>query len=538
MGLACGALTAHAEPHIDPAQLQRHVETLSGDDFQGRAPASPAEAKTVDYLIGAFQAAGLQPGGEVKDGRRGWTQAVPLAQFDIDGPVSVKVRAGTELAWTQGEEVALRASQLASTVDIKNAPIVFAGYGVRAPERNWDDWKGVDVKGKIVLVLVNDPDFETGKGDFGGKAMTWYGRWPYKFEEAARQGALGLLVIHETAPASYGWQTVRNSNTNTIVDIIRQRPGEVHPLLEGWIQQPAAAELMRRSGLDFEALKRAAQSRDFRPVPLRATASIAFAVKAQKIISRNVVGVVPGATHPQETVLYTAHWDHLGIGRPDASGDTIFNGAVDNATGVAALIELGRGFAGGPKPQRTVAFMALTAEEKGLIGSDYYASHPLFPLATTVGNINMDSLKPIGPARDFTTAGTAAVTLQDELILAGQAAGRSFSPDPRPEAGSFYRSDHFPLAKQGVPAISFGSGEDLVEGGRAAGSAWSRTYTAQRYHQPADQVTPDFRYDGIAADAELLYALGRRLSDTRLWPDWKTGSEFRAARQASAAERR
>ncbi|MFC3078801.1 M28 family metallopeptidase [Phenylobacterium terrae] len=535
--LALAAQAAAAQT-IAPDRLKAHVETLASDAFEGRAPATPGETKTVDYLVGQFKAAGVKPGGKLKGGARSWTQDVPLAQFDISGPVSVRVSASGDLAWEQGREVALRASQLTSQVDIQDAPIVFVGYGVHAPERNWDDFKGVDLKGKIALALVNDPDFETGQGDFGGKAMTWYGRWPYKYEEAAKQGALGLLVIHETAPASYGWETVKNSNTNTIIDVIRDKPGEVHPVLEGWIQRDAAAELMRRSGHDFEALKRAAQSRDFRPVPLNAKASVSFPVKAQKIVSRNVIGLVEGRSRPDEVVLYTGHWDHLGVALPDATGDAIYNGAVDNATGIAALLEIARAFAAGPAPARSVAFLAVTAEEKGLIGSEYYASNPIYPLATTVGVINMDALKPVGPASDFTTSGNAPVTLQDELIALATTRGRTYSPDPRPEAGSFFRSDHFPFAKRGVPAISFGSGQTLVEGGAEAGSAWSRAYTAERYHQPSDELSPDWRFDGIAADAELLYALGRRLADSDIWPEWKAGSEFKAVREASEAERR
>lgn len=537
LALAAHAASASAQT-IAPDQLKAHVETLASDAFEGRAPATPGETRTVDYIVDQFKAAGLQPGGPLSDGTRAWTQDVPLSQFDISGPVSVSVSASGQLVWEQGREVALRASQLTTAVDIKDAPVVFVGYGVHAPERNWDDFKGVDLKGKIALVLVNDPDFETGEGDFGGKAMTWYGRWPYKYEEAARQGALGLLVIHETAPASYGWETVKNSNTNTIIDVIRERPQDVHPLLEGWIQRDAAAELMRRSGHDFDALKTAAQSRDFRPVALNARATISFPVKAEQIVSRNVVGLVSGAARPGEVVLYSGHWDHLGVGLPDASGDAIYNGAVDNATGIAALLEIARSFAAGPPPARSVAFLAVTAEEKGLIGSEYYASNPIYPLARTVGLINMDALKPSSPARDFTTSGDAPITLQDELVAVAKARGRRYSPDPRPEAGSFFRSDHFPFAKRGVPAISFGSGQDLLDGGAEAGAAWSRSYTAQQYHQPSDELTPDWRFDGIAADAELLYALGRRLADSGIWPEWKAGSEFRAVREETRSERR
>jgi Zn-dependent M28 family amino/carboxypeptidase len=388
------------------------------------------------------------------------------------------------------------------------------------------------------MVLVNDPDFETGKGDFGGKAMTYYGRWTYKYEEAARRGALGLLVIHETAPASYGWNTVKNSNTNTVFDIIRDDPAKAHVPVEAWIQRDDAAALFKASGLDFETLKKQAQSRDFKPVVLKPTFSTDFAVKAEKIVSKNVVGIVPGAKRPDEHVIFSAHWDHIGVGLPDARGDRIYNGAVDNADGTATLIEIGRAFASGPKPDRSVVFLAVTAEEKGLLGSEYYAANPIYPLATTVADINMDALSTAGPAKDFTSSGNAASTLQDDLIAAGAARGRTYTPDPRLEAGSFFRSDHFPFAKQGVPAISFGSGRDLVKGGKAAGDAWQAKYTAERYHQPADEFTPDWNLQGVAQDGGMLVELGRKLANSTEWPSWKEGSEFKATRDATASERK
>jgi Zn-dependent M28 family amino/carboxypeptidase len=526
---------------IAPAKIAEHVKVLSSDAYEGRAPATEGEKKTVAYITEQYKAAGLQPGGDLKNGARAWTQDVPLARFETEGPVAVSVNLGGKTqTWTQGEEVALRAAQTgADRVTVKDAPIVFVGYGVTAPERNWDDFKGVDLKGKIALVLVNDPDFETGEGDFGGKAMTYYGRWTYKFEEAARQGATGFLVIHETAPASYGWATVKNSNTNTVFDIIRDKPSDAHAPLEGWIQREKAVELLKASGLDFETLKKQAQSRDFKPVELKgATFSTDYAVDVQKIVSKNVVGLVPGAKRPDEVVIYSSHWDHLGVGLPDAKGDKIYNGAVDNADGIATMIEIGRAFAKGPKPDRSVLFLAVTAEEKGLLGSEYYSANPLYPLGKTVANINMDALSPSGPAKDFTSSGNAASTLQDELIAVGAAQGRTYSPDPRPEAGGFFRSDHFPFAKRGVPAISFGSGRDLVNGGKAAGDAFSKAYTADRYHQPADEYDPSWNLEGIAQDGQLMLDLGRKLANSTAWPEWKAGSEFKLTRDATASERK
>jgi Zn-dependent M28 family amino/carboxypeptidase len=525
-----------ADP-IDAARIARHIEVLASDSFEGRAPASAGEAKTVAYLIEQFRAAGVEPGGDLKNGTRAWTQDVPLARFAIDGPVQVS--AGGE-TWTQGEQVALRASQTgARRLDLKDAPLVFAGYGVKADEKGWDDFKGMDLKGKVILVLVNDPDFETGAGDFGGKAMTYYGRWTYKYEEAARQGAAGVLVIHETAPAAYGWATVKNSNTAELFDIIRDDPTKAHAPLEGWIQRDAAAALLRKAGLDYEALKSQARSRDFRPVALPGVSlSASFAVNATTVISKNVVGVLPGRSRPEERVIYTAHWDHLGVGGADATGDRIYNGAADNASGVGALLELARVFASGPRPDRSLVFLAVTAEEKGLLGTEYYAAHPLYPLGSTVADLNMDGMNLVGLTRDVTMSGDAPLTLQDDLVKLAAERGLSFSPDPNPEAGSFYRSDHFPLAKRGVPAISFGAGQDLVEGGLAAGKAASDDYIRERYHQPADEFDPKWDLRGLSQEVGLFYELGRRLANSSVWPEWKTGAEFKAERDKTAAVRR
>lgn len=537
--VATSAVAADAK--IDPALLSEHIKVLSSDAFEGRGPATPGEVKSVAYIIKEFKEAGLQPGGDKTKAGRAWTQNVPLAQFDIKGPVTFTVKTGAATrSWKQGVEVAIRAPQTGvNRIDIKDAPVVFVGYGVKAPERNWDDFKGVDLHGKIALVLVNDPDYETGKGDFGGKAMTYYGRWTYKYEEAARQGAIGFIVIHETGPASYGWNTVKNSNTNAVFDIIRKDPSKAHAPIEAWIQRDQTVDLFKTAGLDFEAQKKLAQTREFKPVTLKGvTISTAFAVDAKKVISHNVVGILPGAKHPDERVIYTAHWDHLGVGLPDARGDRIYNGAVDNASGVSGLIELGRAFAHAPRTERTVQFMAVTAEEKGLLGSEYYATNPLYPLATTVGDINMDGAAVNGPARDISTSGDAGLTLQDDLIAVAKSHGRSFTPDSRPEAGSFFRSDHFSFAKQGVPALSFGSGRDLVKGGIEAGKAAQEAYTRDRYHQPADEFDPNWDLSGMAQDLTIAFDLGQQLANSREWPEWKAGSEFKAARDKTVAMRK
>ena len=534
-------------PTFDTKRLSDEVRTLASDEFEGRGPATAGETRTVEYLAAQLKAAGLQPGGDMKDGKRLWTQAVPLLRAEITGTPTLTLNEGGKTqSLTQGEQISVRAALNGDKhVTIKDAPLVFAGYGVKAPERNWDDFKGMDLKGKIIVVLINDPDFETGQGSseenaFGGKAMTYYGRWTYKYEEAARQGAAGLLIVHETEGASYGWATVKNSNTNTMFDVVRDDPHAVHAPLEGWIQRDVAVAMFKRAGLDFEALKKQAQTRAFQPVEIKgATLSADYDVDSRVITSQNVVGYLPGSKRPDEYVIYSAHWDHLGVGQPDAKGDRIYNGAVDNATGTAALIEMGRAFAHArKKPERSLVFLAVTAEEKGLLGSEYYASRPLYPLAKTVGVINTDALDPHGPARDFNISGSARLDLIDQLVATASRWDVRYSPDPKPEAGHFFRSDHFPFAKRGVPAISFGSGDDWVDGGIAAGKAAGEAYTRDRYHQPADHWEASWSFTGMARDLQILYTLGSELANSQQWPNWAQDSEFRAARDTSAAERK
>ena len=540
LALSVSSALMAATPKFDGARISADVKELASDAYEGRSPATAGEAKTIAFLSKQFADAGLQPGGDLKDGKRLWTQAVPLLKGDIVGTPSLALSSkGKPQSLTQGQEIAVRAAMNgASEVDIQNAPLVFLGYGVNAPERNWNDFKDVDLKGKIAVVLINDPDFETGEGDFDGKGMTYYGRWTYKYEEAARRGAAGLLIVHETDPASYGWATVKNSNTNTMFDVVRDNPRASHPALEGWIQRDTAVSLFKSAGLDFDKLKKQAQTREFKPVTLKnVTFSANYNVDSEVITSQNVVGRIDGSKRPDETVIYSAHWDHLGIGQPDAKGDTIYNGAVDNATGTAALIEMGRSFAKAKKPQRSVVFLAVTAEEKGLLGSEYYSAKPLYPLAKTVAVINTDALDPGGLSRDFTTSGSAKQELLDDLIATAQKWNVTYAPDPKPEAGHFFRSDHFPFAKRGVPAVSFGSGEDKVDGGEAAGKAEAEAYVKDRYHQPADQWEPTWTFAGMARDLQILYTLGSDLANSNRWPNWAQDSEFRAARDESAEQR-
>ena len=539
LSLATVPLAAQTTATFSTQRLSRHVQTLGSDAFEGRGPATAGETKTIAYLSQQFAAAGLQPGGDLVGGKRLWTQAVPLLKSEIVSAPKISIwniDAGQDL--TQGDQIAVRSPLNGQTaIHLDKVPLVFVGYGVSAPERGWDDFKGVDVKGKLLVVLINDPDFEGGEGSFGGKVMTYYGRWTYKYEEAARRGAAGVLIVHETDPASYGWNTVKNSNTNTMFDIVRQDPAATHTGFESWIQRDLAVELFRGSGLDFEQAKQAAKRKDFRPIPLRAVLNADITARSETITSHNVLGIVRGSKYPDETVIYTAHWDHLGIGQPDATGDRIYNGAIDNGTGLAQLIEQGRAFAHGPRPQRSVVFMAVTAEEKGLLGSEYYAANPIYPAAKTAGVINTDVLGVLGPARDFSVRGNQKFGLLDMLVEEAAKRGRRFTPDPHPETGGFFRSDHFTMAKVGVPALSFTPGQDLVKGGVAREEAWSKNYTATMYHQPADEYSPTWDFTGMAQDAELLHGVGERLANSRDWPNWSQDSEFRATRDQSAAER-
>ena len=534
---------AFAQPAaFDGPRIDQHIKILSSDAYEGRGPATRAETKVIAYLTEQMRAIGLQPAGDpLPGGKRAWTQNVPLLRSQITGTpdVQLTLAGGEKTALKQGEDIAVRAPlDGTGRIELANTPILFVGYGVTAPEKKWDDFKDVDVRGKLLVMLINDPDFETGTGDFGGKAMTYYGRWTYKYEEAARRGAAGVLIVHERDPASYGWATVRNSNTDATFDIVREQPKASHTPMESWIQRDLAVRLFKAAGLDFDAAKKQAQSRDFRPIPLNATLTAHVAADSQRIVSHNIAGRLPGTRHPDETVMYSAHWDHLGIGAPDAKGDRIYNGALDNASGTAALLEMGRAFAMRPRPERSVMFLSVTAEEKGLLGSEYYATHPLYPLGKTVGVINMDGISLVGPSRNFTISGSAKLGLLDDLIAEGARVGRVYAPEAHPEAGHFFRSDHFSFAKQGVPAISFDAGNDLVDGGKARAEQLSADYTRDRYHQPADEWRPDFNYGGAVQDLTLLLTLGERLANSREWPGWSADSEFAGKRAETAAERR
>lgn len=549
--LAASALAFAAVPALaqsmgqfSAARMSAVDKVLASDAFEGRGTASAIEPTVINYIAQQFAAAGVQPGGGTVGGKRSWFQNVPLLESEIVGTPQVSLNEnGTVVPLQQGREIAIIAPlNGAQRIDIDNAPLVFVGYGVNAPERGWNDFKGQDMHGKILVELINDPDFEALPGEpvfgkFGGKAMTYYGRWTYKYEEAARQGAAGVIIIHETAPASYPWAVVQNSNTNAQFDIVRDNPAAQHTQFESWIQRPLAVQLFQRSGLDFEKEKVAARSPEFQPVPLKATLSAHYAADTKVITSHNVVGILPGKRYPDETIVYTAHWDHLGIGKPDASGDRIYHGAVDNGSGISQLVEQARMFAREPRTDRSIVFLAVTGEEKGLLGSTYYATHPLYPLAKTVADLNVDAWIPMGFIKNFSMSGNAKLDLLDDLIAEGKRDGLYFSPDPHPEAGHFYRSDHFSFAKAGVPAISVEEGDDLVNGGVARGEAIITDYVAHHYHQPSDIWHADWDWRGVAQAAYLIHETGLRLANSREWPNWSADSEFRAARDASSAER-
>ncbi len=535
-GMAQAANDATAA--IDAQALSEHVRILASDEFEGRAPATPGEDRTVAYLVEQFRKAGVQPGGE--DG--GWTQAVPLVRAQVDGPVSATLAVGGQSqALVNGEDVTLQSLRPLDRVSIQDAPLVFVGYGIAAPERQWDDYKGVDLTGKIAVVLINDADFETAEpGAFDGRAVTYYGRWTYKYEEAARRGAAGVLIVHETAPAAYGWNTVRSSGLSPVFDIERSQADALaqHVPVRGWMQRALAVSLFQRAGLDFEAAKRAAQRPDFAPLALGdARLSVDFKVQRERVVTHNVIGRIVGASHPDETVIFSAHWDAFGVGQADAYGDRIRHGAVDNATGVASVLELARVFAAGPRPQRSLYFIALTAEEKGLLGASYYAAHPLAPLDRTVAVLNMEMFSPDGPTRDIASWGLGRVSLEGDLARVAAARGRSYSPDPNLESGFFYRADHFAFARFGVPAITVGPGLDKLDGGVAAGKALREAYFADCYHQPCDAWQPGWDASGHAADTQLVHDLGAELANGRQWPHWQDGSEFKSLRETSHSAR-
>ncbi|OCC23893.1 peptidase M28 [Croceicoccus estronivorus] len=527
------ALPAVSPGDISIGTMQEVTRTLSSDAFEGRAPGTAGEDKTLAYLVERFTAAGLQPGNSGS-----WFQDVPLTEITASNYDPLVIEGGTEpLRYDFGTDWVGVTYRTQQRIDLTGSELVFVGYGVNAPEKGWNDYAGIDMRGKTAVILVNDPDHaEPGvEGPFNGRAMTYYGRWTYKFEEAARQGAAAALIIHDTVPAAYGWNVVQSGWSGPQSYAARDDGGKDQTLVNGWIQKDVAGAILAAAGKDLAALTQAAAKPGFRAVPLNIRATTGFDNTIRRYASKNVIGLLPGAQRPAEYVLYTAHWDHLGHCPADDTGDDICNGAIDNATGTAALVALAEAHMKAGPPARSLLFIALTAEEQGLLGSDYYASHPVFPLDRTVAGINMDALSMAGEARDVTVVGMGKSRLDAYLSAALGREGRHATPDQNPEKGYYYRSDHFSFAKRGVPMLYLDGGEDLIHGGRAAGAAYAEDYTEHRYHAPGDEYDPDWNWNGVAQDLQLDYLIGRMLAETREWPNWNKGDEFRRIRDKSCA---
>ncbi|MFA9201506.1 MAG: M28 family peptidase [Cypionkella sp.] len=542
-GSPAGQPAAVEVPAVPPGKLSETtlrtvIERLSSDEFEGRAPGTAGETATVAYLIEQFQRAGLKPGNNGS-----WVQQVPLVEITGKdyAPLAITGREGSRQTFAYGSDWVGATYRETSAVDLSNSELVFVGHGIVAPEKGWNDYAGVDMKGKTAVILVNDPDYEASGlgGPFNGRAMTYYGRWTYKFEEAAKQGAAAALIVHDTFPAAYGWNVVESSWSGPQVYAQGADRGASQTLVNGWVQKEVAAKMVAAGGQDLARLSAAAKLKGFRPVPLGVTASTRFANDIRTFQSQNVIGLLEGTQAKDEYVLYTAHWDHLGRCKPDATGDDICNGAVDNATGTAALVALAQANVKAGPTRRSQVFLAVTAEESGLLGSEYYAANPVFPLTRTVGGVNMDGLLATGRSNDVTIVGGGKSELDRYLDWALAAEGRSGTPEPTPEKGFYYRSDHFSLAKRGVPMLYLDAGEDLEHGGVAAGKAAAKDYEENRYHQPSDEYDAGWDLSGLMQQLQLYYRIGRSMATARGWPNWLPGDEFRKTRddscQAAAA---
>jgi Zn-dependent M28 family amino/carboxypeptidase len=533
LGLSMLAAPAVAQtPAISVDTLKTVTQTLSSDAFEGRKPTTPAEDKTTAYIVAQFKAAGLKPGVNGD-----WFQKVPLVEITATNVSPLTITGGTTpLSLTFRSDVVLKSYRVVPHIAITNSDVVFVGYGINAPERGWNDYAGLDVKGKTVVILVNDPDWQSPQrtGLFEGKAMTYYGRWTYKYEEAARQGAAAAIIVHDTEPAAYGWGVVQSSNTGPQLELDEKGDHMTESAAVGWMQLDKAKALFASAGKNFAALSEAARQKGFRAVPLGVKASVSFDNTIRRQASKNVVGILPGKTAPNEYVLYSAHWDHLGHCDP-VKGDGICNGALDNASGVAGLVALAQAQVKAGPARRSIVFLSVTAEEAGLLGSRYYAEHPVYPLRKTVGGVNMDVLNVKGRTHDFEITGAGKSELEDRMKTLVEGQGWVVKPEPNPERGSYFRSDHFSFAKLGVPMFDGGAGEDLLVGGEAAGHAATLDYIANRYHKPQDEYDPKWDWSGAVEDLTLYYRLGRELADGDAWPNWYKTAEFRAIRDKSRA---
>jgi Zn-dependent M28 family amino/carboxypeptidase len=540
---ACGPVSSDTEETtvLDPStlisatDLGRRIETLASDEFMGRAPGTEGGQITLDYLAAEMKAAGLEPMGE----NGTYFQTVELAEATLAADSMMQIVHNGDAILSadasQTDDAVFWTKKTDAALTLADSDLVFVGYGVVAPEFGWNDYEGLDVEGKTVVMLVNDPGFATkDEALFNGDAMTYYGRWTYKYEEAGRQGAAGAIVIHQTAPASYPWEVVSGSWTGPQLDVVRSDGGADRTILEGWVTEDTANSLFASAGLEFETLSVEAATPGFSPVEMGDLAlSAVIKQSVATVESANVVGGVRGTVHPDEYVMYMAHWDHLG--NNGVGEDHIYNGAVDNATGTAAILEIGEAFVEAGAPERSAVFIAVTAEESGLLGSAYYAANPLIPLGQTVGGINIDAISPVGETKDLIVVGYGSSELEDRLndVLAPR--GMRIEPDQNPSAGYFYRSDHISLAKQGVPMLYADAGLDHVTKGSAYGEAFGKEYTELRYHKPADEYDNSWDLSGIDQVTEILFEMGYNLADSSDWPNWYDGNEFRALRDEQRA---
>jgi len=514
---------------ISAESLSANTEILSSDKFEGRAPASKGEELTVNFMKTKFEELGLQPGNGDS-----FFQEVPMVEINSIPENGLVVQgAGKTSTYTFKDDFTALTLRMVEEVSLEDSEMVFVGYGIVAPEYEWNDYEGIDVKGKTVVMLVNDPGFATKDPDFfTGRAMTYYGRWTYKYEEAARQGAAGAFIIHETEPAAYGWGVVRNSFTGPKFNLASEDKNLSRCAVEGWLTLDVSQDILEKAGQSLEELKSQSIQRGFKAIPLGLKASLKMKNTLRESTSRNVIAVLPGSDRADEYIFYMAHWDHFGIDR-SLEGDQIYNGALDNATGTVGLLELARAFQSlGAPPRRSIAFLAVTAEEQGLLGSLYYATHPIFPTAKTAAGINMDALNIYGPMKDIVVVGYGKSELDAYLEDAAAEQGRRVEPNPTPEKGSFYRSDHFSFAKQGIPALYAGTGNDHV----VHGKEWTRkqkdNYSAEKYHKVTDEFNPNWDLSGAVDDLRLLFKVGYRLSMEDTFPNWKEGTEFKARRDA------
>ena len=531
---------------ITASDLEQRIAALADDAFEGRGPAAEKGEQAADWIAAEMERVGLQPAGE----NGSWFQTVGMVEQTLDENASGLSfsggASGEDYPMVLKEDAVLwTKKQDRDQAKWADSELVFVGYGVVAPEYGWNDYDGLDVEGKTVVMLVNDPGYAREDELFKGKSMTYYGRWTYKFEEAGRRGATGAIVVHETAPASYGWDVVANSWSGAQADLVRTDGGDNRTLFEAWITEETARALFAEAGLDFSEMKRLAKTEGFQPIDMgELTASGNLVQSVSTTESRNVVGMLPGTTAPDEYMLFTAHWDHLGKKSEEKEGepnqdfyrDDIFNGAVDNATGTSALLEMAEAMAA-EEIDRSALFLAVTLEESGLLGSAYYAENPTVPMNQIVAGLNMDGMLPVGPTKDMVVVGYGASELEDLLKEHLDETNRVIVPDPNPQAGYFYRSDHVSFAKKGVPMLYADGGIDKVDGGVAAGKAIGDTYTAQRYHKPMDEFNQEWDLSGMEEDIKALYSVGLKIAQSDSWPTWYPGNEFEAIRQASLAER-